>query len=125
LVAALMIRAGVRLVLDSGRILLEAAPAGIRPAELGTRLAGVDGVREVHDLHVWLITSGQPALSAHVLVDPGRDCHATRQELERLLDGEWSIGHTTLQVDHASEVVDVDEHCAQSHGTVFLSHRDS
>jgi cobalt-zinc-cadmium efflux system protein len=100
-VVALMARAGVRLLGDSGRILLEAAPAGIRPGELGGRLAAVDGVREVHDLHVWEITSGQPALSAHVLVAPDSDCHGVRLALEQLLHDEYRIDHTTLQVDHA------------------------
>jgi cobalt-zinc-cadmium efflux system protein len=57
----------------------------------------------VHDLHVWTITSGFPALSAHVLVRPGEDCHGRRRELERLLHDEFGIEHTTLQVDHAGE----------------------
>lgn len=101
LVAALMVRAGVDLVRASGRVLLEAAPTGVNPAQVGARLAGVDGVAEVHDLHVWLISSARPALSAHVLVSRDRDCHHTRRELERLLREEYSISHTTLQVDHA------------------------
>ena len=101
LVAALMVKAGVGLVRASGRILLEGAPVGVDPAQVGTRLAGVDGVAEVHDLHVWLISSTQPALSAHVLVNRDRDCHATRHDLERLLREEYAIQHTTLQVDHA------------------------
>jgi cobalt-zinc-cadmium efflux system protein len=101
LVAALMVKAGLELVRASGRILLEGAPVGVDPAQVGTRLAGVDGVAEVHDLHVWLISSTQPALSAHVLVNRDRDCHATRHDLERLLQEEYAISHTTLQVDHA------------------------
>lgn len=103
LVAALMVRAGVGLVRESGRILLEAAPAGVDPAQVGARLAGADGVAEVHDLHVWLISSARPALSAHVLVNGDRDCHDIRRELERLLREEYAISHTTLQVDHAGE----------------------
>ena len=73
-----MVKAGVGLVRESGRIFLEAAPAGIDPAALGDRLVAAPAVVEVHDLHVWQITSGQPALSAHVLVAPGGDCHAVR-----------------------------------------------
>lgn len=57
----------------------------------------------VHDLHIWTITSGFPALAAHVLVEGEVDCHVKRRELERLLDSEFHIDHTTLQVDHASE----------------------
>jgi cobalt-zinc-cadmium efflux system protein len=99
-VAALMVRAGLGLLRDSGRILLEAAPAGIDPHLLGCRLAGVPGVSEVHDLHVWQIDSDSPALSAHVLVEPGGDCHDTRRALETLLHEAYGIDHTTLQVDH-------------------------
>ncbi|OLB74200.1 MAG: cation transporter [Actinobacteria bacterium 13_2_20CM_2_71_6] len=100
-VAALMVKAGLGLVRASGRVLLEAAPAGVDPVQVGTRLVGVEGVAEVHDLHVWLISSAQPALSAHVLVHQDRNCHDTRRALERLLRDEYAISHTTLQVDHA------------------------
>ncbi len=86
---------------DSTAILLESAPRGIDADALGQRLASAPGVVEVHDLHVWTITSGFPALSAHVLVSPGEDCHGRRRELERLLRDEFGIEHTTLQVDHA------------------------
>ena len=88
---------------DSTAILLESTPRGIDAAELGQRLASAPGVVEVHDLHVWTITSGFPALSAHVLVRPGEDCHGRRRDLERLLHDEFGIEHTTLQVDHAGE----------------------
>lgn len=88
---------------DSTAILLEATPRGLDAAALGRRLASAPGVVEVHDLHVWTITSGFPALSAHVLVRPGEDCHGRRRELERLLRDEFAIDHTTLQVDHATE----------------------
>lgn len=100
-VAALMAHAGYGLVRDSWRIFLEAAPEGVDPVALGARLTASEGVVQVHDLHVWTITSGFPALSAHVLVAPGRDCHAVREELEGLLRREYEIEHTTLQVDHA------------------------
>ena len=86
---------------DSTAILLESTPRGIDADALGQRLASAPGVVEVHDLHVWTITSGFPALSAHVLVPPGEDCHGRRRELERLLRDEFGIEHTTLQVDHA------------------------
>jgi cobalt-zinc-cadmium efflux system protein len=101
LVVALMVKAGLGLLAESGRILLEAAPSGVEPAQVGARLAAVDGVSEIHDLHVWQITSEQPALSAHVLVAPDRDCHAARRAMEELLRVEYHITHTTLQVDHA------------------------
>ena len=67
---------------------------------------------DVHDLHIWTITSGFPALAAHVLVRPGEDCHAKRRELEALLRDSYGIEHTTLQVDHANDpsgVIGVDD----------------
>ena len=68
LIAALMIRSGVALVKASGRVFLEAAPEGLDPQAIGRALVAQQGVVEVHDLHVWEVTSGFPALSAHVLV---------------------------------------------------------
>lgn len=101
-IAAIMLRAAWGLLRDSGRVLLEAAPAGMSVQAIGGSLAGNPRVVEVHDLHVWEITSGFPALAAHVLVRPGDDCHDVRRELERLLARDFGIEHTTLQVDHAS-----------------------
>lgn len=62
-------------------------------------MAAHPGVTEVHDLHVWEITPGFPALSAHVLIKASSDCHSRRRELERLLKDRFDIEHTTLQVD--------------------------
>jgi cobalt-zinc-cadmium efflux system protein len=104
-VVALMVHAGVGLVRDSGRILLEAAPAGLDPTRIGTEMAAHPGVAEVHDLHVWEISSGSPALSAHVLVAPALDCHQVRSDLEQLLRERYEVTHTTLQVDHAQPSV--------------------
>jgi cobalt-zinc-cadmium efflux system protein len=101
IVVALMVRSGLRLVGQANRIFLEAAPSGLDPVAIGQLLAGQPRVSQVHDLHVWEITSGQPALSAHVLVEPGADCHALRLDLEALLHGRFGVRHTTLQVDHA------------------------
>jgi cobalt-zinc-cadmium efflux system protein len=103
LIGLLVLASAWSILRDSTAILLEAAPRGVDTAALGRRLAGAPGVVEVHDLHVWTITSGFPALSAHVLVRPGEDCHGRRRELERMLLDEFGIDHTTLQVDHADE----------------------
>ncbi|WP_241777354.1 cation diffusion facilitator family transporter [Mycobacterium intracellulare] len=118
LVAALMAKAGWGLVRESGRIFLEAAPTDLAPAEIGARMATLPQVVEVHDLHVWEITSGQASLSAHVLVADGADCHAVRSRAETLLHNEFGIEHTTLQVDHAPEGHTGDEHCEAPHGPV-------
>jgi cobalt-zinc-cadmium efflux system protein len=101
LVAALMLRAAYSLLRDSGRIFLEAAPIDLDPDEIGRALVSEPCVSEVHDLHVWEISSGFPALTAHVLVSPDCDCHATRRRLAAVLAERFAIGHTTLQVDHA------------------------
>ena len=99
-VAALMLRSGWRLLRESARVLLEGAPGGVDSDAVGRALAGHPGVIEVHDLHVWEVTSGFAALSAHVLVPPGEDCHQRRRELQQLLAERFDIGHATLQVDH-------------------------
>jgi cobalt-zinc-cadmium efflux system protein len=100
LVAALMLAAAWTLLRESGRIFLEGAPSSAPPADVGPAIAGHAGVVETHDLHVWTVTDGFPALSAHVLVQPGADCHRIRLELERLLHERFGIDHTTLQVEH-------------------------
>jgi cobalt-zinc-cadmium efflux system protein len=100
LVAALMVRSGFSLLGRSTRVLLEAAPRGIDPDAVGRALAAHPGVSEVHDLHVWEVTSGFPALSAHVLVPANADCHSRRAELEQLLAERFGLEHTTLQVEH-------------------------
>ena len=101
LVAAIMLFAAYGLLRDSGRVLLEAAPEGLDVDEIGAALAANPRVESVHDLHVWGVSSWFPALSAHVLVPPGDDCHGIRRELERMLDERFGIDHTTLQVDHS------------------------
>jgi cobalt-zinc-cadmium efflux system protein len=128
-VVALMLYAGYGLIKDSGRIFLEAAPAGLSPAAVGAAMAARPLVCEVHDLHIWEITSGLPAASAHVLVAPGADCHAVRADLEAFLGREYGITHATLQVDHAPSpegpaaeltgVPDTEPHCDDAHGPAY------
>jgi len=100
LIATLMLRASLHLLKESGRVFMEAAPAGLDPDQIGHELAAQPGVVEVHDLHVWEVTSGFWALSAHVVVRAGDDCHERRRALQRLLEERFDIRHTTLQVDH-------------------------
>ena len=99
-VAAVMLRAAWGLLRESGRVFLEAAPRGMDVDALGAAMVAVSGVHEVHDLHVWEVTSGFPALSAHVLVGTADDCHKARADLEVLLHDRFGIEHTTLQVEH-------------------------
>jgi cobalt-zinc-cadmium efflux system protein len=100
LVAALMLRSALGLLRDSGRIFLEASPKGLDPDRIGRTMAEQPGVVEVHDLHVWEVTSEFPALSAHVTVAPDADCHRARLELAELIERRFGIHHTTLQVEH-------------------------
>jgi cobalt-zinc-cadmium efflux system protein len=100
IIAGILLRAAYGLLKASGRVFMEAAPAGIDPEEIGRTLAAYPGVVEIHDLHVWEVTSGFPALSAHVVVRAGDDCHELRRSLQRLVSERFDISHTTLQVDH-------------------------
>jgi cobalt-zinc-cadmium efflux system protein len=102
LIAGLMLRSAIGLLAASGRVFMEAAPADLDPILIGRELAAQPGVVEVHDLHVWEVTSGFPALSAHVTVRAGDDCHERRRALQLLLMERFQIEHTTLQVDHES-----------------------
>ncbi|MER5650587.1 cation diffusion facilitator family transporter [Streptosporangium sp. NPDC002524] len=130
-VAALMLKAGWRLVRDAGRVFMEAAPVGMDPAEVGARTAALEHVVEVHDLHIWEVTSGYAALSAHVLVAPGADCHTVRLAAERMFHDTYGIEHVTLQVDHAPPALltigDPAPHCAAPHGPAHRSppHHDN
>jgi cobalt-zinc-cadmium efflux system protein len=108
-VAALMAVAAYRLLRDSYRIFLEASPRGIEPGAVESAIRDVSGVADVHELHVWEVTSGFPALSAHVLVDSEVDCHERRLAIESLLEERFAIDHTTLQVDHRDQVVPASE----------------
>ena len=103
LIGLLVLGSSWKLLRDSVNVLLEQAPRGLDAEEVGTSMVGVPGVEEVHDLHVWTITSGFPALAAHVLVGRNQDCHARRRDLEKLLANDFGIEHTTLQVDHVGD----------------------
>jgi cobalt-zinc-cadmium efflux system protein len=98
-VAALMLRSAYGLLRASGRVFLEAAPVGMEPDSIGRALAAQPDVVEVHDLHVWEVTSGFAALSAHVVVDRAADPLTVRRALERVLDERFDMQHTTLQIE--------------------------
>jgi cobalt-zinc-cadmium efflux system protein len=102
-VACLMLGASVTLLRESTLIFLEGAPASAPPADVGHAIAAHEGVVETHDLHVWTVTSGFLALSAHVLVQPDADCHRIRVELEQMLHDRFGVEHSTLQVEHVAE----------------------
>ncbi len=99
-IACLIVASAWGVLRDSTAILMEETPSGIDADAVARAIVSVPGVTNVHDLHVWRITSGFDALSAHVLVGRGEDCHGLRREIERELASRFDITHTTLQVDH-------------------------
>jgi cobalt-zinc-cadmium efflux system protein len=96
-----MLWSSAQLLRESTVIFLERAPTDADPEAIGRALVAEQDVVEIHDLHVWTVTSGFPALSAHVLVAPDADCHAARRRLEQTLAERFGLTHTTLQVEHA------------------------
>lgn len=120
-VAGLMAWTGLGLVRAAGRVFLEGAPRGVDPDALGAELAAIDGVAEVHDLHVWQIGSGESAMSAHVLVAAPRDCHEVNSRLRALLAERYGIGHVTLQADHADAPSHDFDRCVDAHGQVHVA----
>lgn len=120
-VAGLMAWTGGVLVHAAGRVFLEAAPPGIDPSEVGAQLAAVEGVAELHDLHIWQIGSGEAALSAHVLVAPQFDCHEVCLRMRQVLHSHHGIGHVTLQADHAETGTHRAEHCEDAHGQIHTT----
>jgi cobalt-zinc-cadmium efflux system protein len=117
LVAGLMLVAGIGLLRESWHILLEAAPRGMSPDAIGAALLAVPGIEQVHDLHVWTVTSGFPALSAHVHI--AGDCQLREQgqllsRLNQTLRQQFGITHATLQLEcsESSECACDDLYCA-------------
>ena len=106
-VAFLMFWGAFGLLRESTRIFLEVSPPNIDPDAVGRAIVAEPGVDEVHDLHVWTLTSGFPVLSAHVLVAPGSDCHALRRRLESMLAERFGLDHSTLQVEHSLGPVEI------------------
>jgi cobalt-zinc-cadmium efflux system protein len=100
-VAGLIFWSSALLLRDSSRILLEVSPDETAPRDVGAAMLEVPHVAEVHDLHVWTVGSGFPALSAHVVVEPEADCHEARRALATMLAERFGLEHTTLQVEHA------------------------
>jgi cobalt-zinc-cadmium efflux system protein len=107
IVAGLMFWSASGLLRESMRIFLEVAPENIEPEAVGRAILDEADVVEVHDLHVWTLTSGFPIVSAHVLVAPDADCHAIRRHLQQVLGERFGLDHSTLQVEHARGPVQI------------------
>jgi len=100
LIAAVMLQAAYVLLRDSGRVFMEAAPRELDPKRIGQALAATPGVVQVHDLHVWEVTTGMASISAHLIVGQDADCHQARWRAARLLADRFGVEHSTLQVEH-------------------------
>jgi cobalt-zinc-cadmium efflux system protein len=103
LIAVFIAATSWRLLKEPLDVFMEAAPAGTDVREVGSAICALPEVLEVHDLHVWTVTSGFPALSAHVVVSPGADRDLSRAKIERLLAERFGLDHTTLQMVESSD----------------------
>lgn len=99
LIAVLILASSWRLIKEPFDVLMEAAPAGVDVDGLGAAICSEEGVRSVHDLHVWTVTSGFGAIAAHVVVAQGADRDLIRRRLELTLREGFGIEHTTLQME--------------------------
>lgn len=97
-IGALILAGSWRLIREPLDVLMETAPESIDVQDVARAMCAVEGVREVHDLHVWTVTSGFPALAAHVRSDPGEDPDDVRVRIETMLHDRFALDHTTLQV---------------------------
>lgn len=107
-IAALLVGSAVRLVRESVDILLEGAPRNLDLQEIAERVSGLPGVLSIHDLHVWTVTSGFPAMSAHLDLEPGADPEGVRRAAHRLLHEDYAIEHTTIQTEQAPGLLSID-----------------
>lgn len=103
LISVLVLFSSWRLLKEPFDVLMEAAPEGIDVDTMGAALCEVPGVRSVHDLHVWTVTAGFPALAAHVVVARGADRDLVRHQLEMELGQSFGIEHTTLQIEEEAD----------------------
>jgi cobalt-zinc-cadmium efflux system protein len=107
-IAGLLVISALRLIRDSVDILLEGAPRHLDLDEVARRVTAVPGVARIHDLHIWTVGSGFPAMSAHVDLLPGADAEVVRRAVHRLLHQEYAVAHTTIQTESAPPLLQVE-----------------
>jgi cobalt-zinc-cadmium efflux system protein len=107
-IALLLVVSALRLIRDSIDILLEGAPRHLDLDEVAERVRAVPGVARIHDLHIWTVGSGFPAMSAHVDLQPGADPELVRRAVHRLLHQQYAVAHTTIQTESAPPLLQVD-----------------
>jgi len=99
LIGLLILSSSWAILRDSVTILMEGAPQGLDVNEISRRIKETPGVVDVHDLHVWIITTGFPAIAAHVTCEPAIDTQVCRLAVEEMLGDEFGITHATLQME--------------------------
>jgi cobalt-zinc-cadmium efflux system protein len=103
LISGLVLASSWRLIKEPFDVLMESAPADLDVDGMGAAICAEEGVRAVHDLHVWTVTAGFGAIAAHVVVSPGVDRDLIRRRLELTLGESFGIEHTTLQMEEEAE----------------------
>jgi len=101
-VSLLILKSAWGIIQHTVHVLMEGTPSSIDQAEVKESLMAIDGVKDVHDLHIWTITSGFDSLSCHVLVEDGKDCQGVLQNAIRLIEQKYGIEHTTIQVESSA-----------------------
>ncbi len=81
---------------------MEGTPSAINQTAVKEALERIDGVKDVHDLHIWTITSGLDSMSCHMLVKDGWDCQQILQQAIELMEKEFKIHHSTIQVENSA-----------------------
>ena len=104
------------LLRDSARVLLEFAPAGLKVEDVRAAICAVEGVEDVHDLHVWTLDGSNRILTAHLVLCGPKSPAAVRKAVEHLLHDTYRVGHTTLQLEGIGECAARD--CALGTGNV-------
>ncbi len=105
IVAVLILGSSWQLVRESTDVLLEAAPRNIHIPDILSDLGKIDGVLSVHDLHVWSITSGMPAMSCHVVIRRGIEAHHVLTAIGAMMRQKHSIDHTTVQIEQDGGII--------------------
>ncbi|MFD2330276.1 cation diffusion facilitator family transporter [Cohnella sp. GCM10020058] len=98
-VSVLILRSAWLVITQTVHVLMEGTPPGIDHEEVKSALLTLDGVRDVHDLHIWTITSGLDSFSCHILVEDGVQCQDVLQRAITLIEGRFGISHATIQVE--------------------------
>jgi cobalt-zinc-cadmium efflux system protein len=101
ILASLILRSGIKLLADCVRIMMMGKPENINEHDIKSAImTSVEDVKEIHHIHMWEIASGQPALTAHVVMIDGGNCNETIWSVKKILIEEFNIFHSTIQVEH-------------------------